>query len=1030
MSSRRALIVAPTYDGQMCQPIGGIAHVVPQLERLLSSKGDFDTRPLRGAVTEKKIRSEVRGLLDAEDAALFYFYGHGVLRSPGMTVLCHSEARRDEEGYLLSELLSVARQGTPKEVVVVLDCCHAGGFDLDVGTLKSEAIQLVTEPGRVLMAACGANQASHMSDEDAVSLFTGNFLVGLAGSGRLPGTEWVTADSLFTYVSERLDHWEQDPLLLQHTTGQRRCRLVRVPADPVPADGDSETGQHLLLGLPFAPAADFVGREAEIEFLRAFLCEGDRPLSLAATVEGLGGVGKTELVLQLLHDPAVRRVFPTVLWFDASAPLEAQWEYFASLTEVQAGPGEPRAVADALVKSRLRFGRVLIVLDNAVHWESLKELIPPEAALIVTTRSRSFGDSSFIRRELTTLSHDAAIKFLRSLLPDASERSLDRLALRLDGHALALEIAGHYIREMCSPEEYMERLDEAAEMPVELVAGHTHYGTTLESCLQVAWDGIRSDAARSLWIRAALFAPTSAHRELLQITSTLEGSEEFLGMPLRYFLDELGIDPDGSPESVVHLIGSDEFDAAYQELRSAHILGRVDGHNGERWSMHRLVRDFGRKRLGSFDVEVHAGILAGWLTNPTLPVDPEAPHAIAIALDLPRFGNLGERVIGRELLHRTRYWAPTQLGRGLIRHLGQEVNGPHSLSLIFEGIADVNEDVRIAALDLLDEIGPAPAVIDALASTLDDPSPAVRKRAAATIAEHGSGSTMELLESVVGTSERATRSVLELLGSRRSADAVAVLRTAFARLDGDLRLEAAVHLGSLGASEPEVVEVLLGALAEERDSRRFGRLLFAVSQLVDESDDRLVNSLRTVAGSPASPAALLAAEALAKGGDREAAVLLLGLIRSLRPNDRARHQAAAAAMSVDPWLILEIDDLFSATSIKILLHDKEPGLLSELGKAAHERGASHTAEAVAEMIEMEERKARDFRSPAGVRRATEIAKRLTAAGTSTETPDEAHARVLAEEKEKGSDERVAESRARAARARTAKDLLASQAESE
>src|SRR5262249_15627270 len=147
-----------------------------------------------------------------------------------------------------------------------------------------------------------------------------------------------------------------------------------------------------------------------------------------------------------------------------------------------------------------------------------------------------------------------------------------------------------------------------------------------------------------------------------------------------------------------------EFEAAYGELRSTHILSRVAGHNGERWAMHRLVRDFGRKRLGRLDVDLHAQALSGWLVQPTLPGGPEAPHVIGAILDLPRFGSNRDRVIGRELLHRGRSWALPLFGSGLMSYLGQSVNGPHAVSLIFEGIADVNEDVRIEAIRLLDEM--------------------------------------------------------------------------------------------------------------------------------------------------------------------------------------------------------------------------------------------------------------------------------------------------------------------------------------
>lgn len=1027
--SRRALIIAPTYDGGLCPPISGIPQVIASLERTLGAGGGFETCTLRGEVTERQFRRGVRALFEAEEAALLFFYGHGVVRSSGLTVLCQSKARPDEEGYLLSELLSVGRRAKPKEITVILDCCHAGGLDLDRESLRSEAVELVAEPGRALIAACGARQSSHLSPGEPISDFTSLSISGLAGEGRVPGTEWVTAHSLFTFVSGQLDSWEQDPLLLQHATGQRGCKLTRVPSEPDRGGPELTADGPLLLGLPFAPAAQFIGRETEIEFLRGFLCEGDRPLSLAASVEGLGGVGKTELVLQLLYDKKVRSEFQTVLWFDASAPLGAQWEYFATSTGTTFSVQDHRSAMAELAGARLRAGRVLMVLDNAGDWETLKDLVPPGVALIATTRSRTFGDSSFIHRELTTLADDAGAEFLKTLLPDASDKSLERLAGRLDGHALAIEIAGHYIRDMSTPDQYIEQLDVAAELPVESVAGNTHHGRTLEHCLQIAWDGMATDSARSLWIRASLFAPTSAHRELLRVTGTIGRAEEFLGRPLRYFLEEIGAESAYGSELSVHLIGNGQFDLAYRELRSAHILGRVAGHNGERWSMHRLVRDFGRRRLGFSDVSVHAGILAGWLENPTLPVEAEAPHVIAAALDLPRLGGdiTGRRVLGRELLHRGRYWAPSQLGRGLIDHLGEEVNGPHSVSLIFEGIADVNEDVRIAALELLDEIGPAPAVIDALMNTLDDSSPVVRRRAAATIAAHGSSSTMELVEQVIGRSERATRSVLELLGSRRVEDAVPVLNVALQRLDGDLRVEAAMQLAQYRVGGLEVIGLLCGAVAEEVDDRRLERLLFSLSLVTDSDDERVLDSLRRLANGAQSTIALLATKELTCRGEVAYAKQIPVILRTLEAGTKEWRESAQVVCRADPLLLVEMDDDHLGISVLVsLMRELSPDQLEELGVVARDRGSENVAAAIAAASERQEAEAHDPRTPAGSRRAAEIASRLTAAGTPTETPDEVFDRTLSEETEKGSDPKVRNGRAKAARFRAIKDLLASQ----
>src|SRR5262249_12597332 len=151
-----------------------------------------------------------------------------------------------------------------------------------------------------------------------------------------------------------------------------------------------------------------------------------------------------------------------------------------------------------------------------------------------------------------------------------------------------------------------------------------------------------------------------------------------------------------------------------------------------------------------------------------------------------------------------------------------------AVSLIFEGIADVNEDVRIEAIRLLDEMGPIPAVIDALTGALDDPSPLVRQRAAETISLHGTASTVALLETVIGRSDRATHSALRVLGAMDPVQATPVLQAAHQTLDGELKHEAAIQLGLVGDSG--ISGPLLGALEAEVDYARFMRIWEALSK--------------------------------------------------------------------------------------------------------------------------------------------------------------------------------------------------------
>ena len=278
--------------------------------------------------------------------------------------------------------------------------------------------------------------------------------------------------------------------------------------------------------------------------------------------------------------------------------------------------------------------------------------------LLVTTRTHGFGGNTFRHVELAVLSEDAATSLLVQTVPELKDDpSLPRLVHELAGHVLALELAGWNIRyQGLSATEYIERLNKHhGDSPHALTS--TRYGRTVDGCLAITWDGLHLDASRALWRRAALFAPVSAHRELLRVSFV---SDTLIAQEIR---EEINYLTRRAPEELKKsylrtlMYTSKDFDEAYTELRACHILSRVEGFNGVRWAMHRLVRDFGRARMQPGEVAIHSMALSEWLRHPTLPITPEIPHFVAATLDAARyadeFGFLSGRYVARELTHRS-----------------------------------------------------------------------------------------------------------------------------------------------------------------------------------------------------------------------------------------------------------------------------------------------------------------------------------------------------------------------------------------
>ncbi len=535
----------------------------------------------------------------------------------------------------------------------------------------------------------------------------------------------------------------------------------------------------------------------------------------------------------------------------------------------------------------------MVILDNAGEWHAVSGLIPPGLHLLVTTRTRNFGGNEFRHQELGVLSEEASTSFLVQMVPSlGGDPALAKLVKTLEGHALALELAGGTIESLgLSAGMYLERMNRQQPDPDIVVKG-VKYGKTVEGCLALSWDGLQRDASRVLWRRASLFAPTSAHRDLLRVSFVgdmqTRREMEWMREKRPEHFGKLG------PDALLNYEPG-EFDQAYAELRAMNVLSRVEGFNGERWAIHRLVRDYGRARLQAGEVLMHAMAMSEWLRSPTLDTAPEIPHLVATILDAAKYVVKIDDVLGARSSGSTvAYRSPVLLdSKYFIEHFRGELHDPRALTLILDGLTNINEDVRVAAIRLLENLGHIPEIMEGLTASLDDPDPGVRTTASQTIAKHGGPKIVDLLCTVMRSDKpRARLEAVRTLGLLREP-AVAALKKAFKSHDDAVRVEAALLLGEQGQSEgKELIVGLLGSPAHPQDLPRAIRALgrmgdtSAFPLLLDLLEDNrpsvqseVVNAVRAVAG-----------QAIAKHCDQEKIIdLLLATVRSDRP--RARREA-------------------------------------------------------------------------------------------------------------------------------------------
>jgi tetratricopeptide (TPR) repeat protein len=181
----------------------------------------------------------------------------------------------------------------------------------------------------------------------------------------------------------------------------------------------------------------FVGRDKEKRQLAGRLAGGGRAAICA--VAGMGGVGKSELALQVAGDLGAAAFPDGIVTVDlqgspdptaaASAPLSLQAAMQGVLVQLNPTSKPPEdSTQVALVYRRTLVGkRLLLILDNARDEAQVTPLLPPEpVALLVTSRTHIALDDG-VTIDLDTLDLDDAVALLKEEI--GGTRPLDEATL-------------------------------------------------------------------------------------------------------------------------------------------------------------------------------------------------------------------------------------------------------------------------------------------------------------------------------------------------------------------------------------------------------------------------------------------------------------------------------------------------------------------------------------------------------------------------------------------------------------------------
>ncbi|MCK1793442.1 caspase family protein [Pseudomonas violetae] len=160
-------------------------------------------------LSREKIENQIRELFSGDcNVALLYFAGHGAYdQDADEGMLLPQDYKTGKDGIRISDILNWASKATKiKNKVLILDCCQAGSAG-EVRALRSET-SMVGE-GMTILTACKKEEPAMEGANHGV--FTGLLLQALhGGAANILGK--ITPGSLYSFVDNALDAWEQRPV--------------------------------------------------------------------------------------------------------------------------------------------------------------------------------------------------------------------------------------------------------------------------------------------------------------------------------------------------------------------------------------------------------------------------------------------------------------------------------------------------------------------------------------------------------------------------------------------------------------------------------------------------------------------------------------------------------------------------------------------------------------------------------------------------------------------------------------------------
>jgi MinD-like ATPase involved in chromosome partitioning or flagellar assembly len=216
--------------------------------------------------------------------------------------------------------------------------------------------------------------------------------------------------------------------------------------------------------------ANFTGRAHDLRKLRAELRTRSMAVVLPLALQGLGGVGKTQLALEYAH--RFQADYDIIWWMNCGQPqyIDASLndlgkrlreDLGASLPEDGSATEIAKEVLQLLGDNRPAL-RWLLVYDNADKIDEVEPLLPTghQGHVLITSRNGAWGDDGRRWLPVDVFTRTESIRHLRRRISSITQAEADQVAEALGDLPLAVASAGAWLAVTgFSVPRYLERLE-------------------------------------------------------------------------------------------------------------------------------------------------------------------------------------------------------------------------------------------------------------------------------------------------------------------------------------------------------------------------------------------------------------------------------------------------------------------------------------------------------------------------------------------------------------------------------------------